>query len=76
MEASLVYKMSSKTARATQRNPFLKKKRKKENQKPNKKKEERKKKRNCLLGWWGPGTLKPHAKKAAASFCISSNCDF
>jgi hypothetical protein len=41
-EASLVYKMSSRTARATQRNPFSK------NQK---KKKEKKKKRMCLLGW-------------------------
>jgi hypothetical protein len=44
-EANLVYKVSSRTARATQRNPVLKKKRKKERKKERKegRKEGRKK---------------------------------
>jgi hypothetical protein len=33
-EARLVYKVSSRTARATQRNPLLKKKKKKKKKKP------------------------------------------
>jgi hypothetical protein len=38
LEASLVYRVSSRTARATQRNPVLKKKTKTKNKKPKKKK--------------------------------------
>jgi hypothetical protein len=42
-EASLVYRVSSRTARATQRNPVLKKsKRKKKNQKGKQKRQKRK----------------------------------
>jgi hypothetical protein len=41
-EASLVYKVSSRTSRATQRNPVLKKKKTKKQKKKRKKKKERK----------------------------------
>jgi hypothetical protein len=44
-EANLVYRVSSRTAQATQRNPVLKKTKKK---KKKKKKERKKKKRNYL----------------------------
>jgi hypothetical protein len=43
-EASLVYKVSSRTARATQRNPVLKKKKKKEKKRKEKKRKEKKRK--------------------------------
>jgi hypothetical protein len=48
-EASLVYRMSSRTARATQRNPVSKK----QNQKPKTKKKKKKKKKNgvCHHTW-------------------------
>jgi hypothetical protein len=42
-EASLVYKVSSRTARATQRNPVSKKKERKRKRKRKRKKKERKK---------------------------------
>ena len=42
MEASLVYKVSSRTARATQRNPVLKKTKQKQKQKTKKDKKKRK----------------------------------
>jgi hypothetical protein len=45
-EASLVYKVSSRTARATQKNPVLKKKKKKRKEK---KRKERKKKGGGFL---------------------------
>ena len=44
-EASLVYKVSSRTARATQRNPVLENERKKEKKKERKKKKEREERR-------------------------------
>jgi hypothetical protein len=52
-EASLVYKVSSRTARATQRNPVLKNKNKqtknKNKKKKTKKKEKERKKKELLL---------------------------
>jgi hypothetical protein len=47
-EASLVYKVSSRTARAIQRNPVLKKKKKKNERK---KRKEKKRKENCQRNW-------------------------
>jgi DNA repair photolyase len=44
-EASLVYRVSSRTARATQRNPVSKKKKKKERKKKRKRKKKERKKR-------------------------------
>jgi hypothetical protein len=44
VEASLVYRVSSRTARATQRNPILKKKRKKKKRKEKKKRKRKRKK--------------------------------
>jgi hypothetical protein len=44
-EASLVYKVSSRTARATQRNPVSKNKNKKQKQKQQQKKRKKEKKR-------------------------------
>ena len=46
-EASLVYKVSSRKARATQRNPVSKNQKKKK--KKEKKRKEKKKKRNCKI---------------------------
>jgi hypothetical protein len=52
-KASLIYKVSSRIARATQRNPVLEKKKKKE--------EEKKNQSSCSIVWtlviWGPGQL-------------------
>jgi hypothetical protein len=41
-ESSLVYKVSSRTARATQRNPVMKKKKKKKKERKKRKKKEKK----------------------------------
>jgi hypothetical protein len=54
-EASLVYRVSSRTARATQRNPVLKKKRKRKEDK------EKKNKRVTLIN--GVGKMKIHECK-------------
>ena len=54
-EASLVSKVSSRTARAIQRNPVSKKKERKEGRKEGRKEErkkERKEKRKCFLERW------------------------
>jgi hypothetical protein len=54
-EASLVYKVSSRTARITQRNPVSKnqkKKKKEKNQKKKKKEEEEEKVRVWIYGSW------------------------
>jgi hypothetical protein len=48
-EASLVYRVSSSTARATQRNPVLEKKRKKERKKNKEKKKKKRKKKIYLF---------------------------
>jgi hypothetical protein len=51
-QASLVYKVSSRTARATQRNPVLKNKKQTNKQKQNqKKKKKRKEKKSFLQGY-------------------------
>jgi hypothetical protein len=47
-ESSLVYRVSSRTARATQKNPVLKKERKR---KRKKKKEKKSKTKSWALGW-------------------------
>jgi hypothetical protein len=49
-EASLVYRVSSRTARATQRNPVLekKKKQKRKNKKEKRKKKEKEKKKDAV----------------------------
>jgi hypothetical protein len=51
-EASLVYKVSSRTARATQRNPVSKKQNKTKKNKKTKKQKNRKKKTNNNLSWY------------------------
>jgi hypothetical protein len=53
-EASLVYRVSSRTARATQRNPVSKNKERKRKKRKEKKRKEKKEKRNegpCVSKW-------------------------
>jgi hypothetical protein len=52
-EASLVYRVSFRTARATQRNPVSKQTNKQTNKQNQKKKEKKKKKRKQAMGWGG-----------------------
>jgi hypothetical protein len=51
-EASLVYKVSSRTARATQRNPVSKKQKNKKTNKTNKTQKQTNKQRTWLLASW------------------------
>jgi hypothetical protein len=50
-KASLVYKVSSRTARATQRNSVSKKKKKERKKEKEKEKKERKKERKKVIKW-------------------------
>jgi hypothetical protein len=55
-EASLVYKVSSRTARAAQRNPVQKKKKKKRKEKKRKEKKRKEKKRKEKKKRWVTGS--------------------
>jgi hypothetical protein len=66
-EASLVYRVSSRTARATQRNPVSKKSKRKKKKKKKGRKDEKKKVQSTKVGMGGlpPAIFYSYAKSAS-----------